>query len=282
MRKAGMERYTPDEQNILKSLGSKYVGERLAVEQRLRDMGPKGAELLLEFLKDETRGRQSRRRVLWGVLGGGISLAFVIGAALVLTHHPEALAGLAGFSGLAGLAGLVAPSQKYHQIINALSQLDDVRAVGPLAEALSLQDLNSRVAAARALAKLLPRLQREDGALLDAPQKLALQKLLNTGAPEKESGLMFVVIAALTTIQDVSAIPTMERLARRTPQTVNERAVVEAAARSEEILREAKLQMETPQTLLRASEESTAPEQLLRAANASSDTPVEQLLRAGN
>jgi hypothetical protein len=252
------------------------------VEQRLNEMGPKGAELLLQFLKDESKNLEKKRRAVIGIVYGGVSLATVIGVALVLTHHPAALAGLAGFSGLAGLSGLIKPSHQYYRIINTLSQLDDVRAVGPLAEALSIPDVNSRVPLFRALLKLLPRLEPRDAEMLNEQQRLALRKILNAWDPETESAIMLVLIKALTTIQDVPSLPTMEALAKRSPRTANRRMVVEAAASSAAILREAKLRMETPQTLLRASTESTAPAQLLRAAHPGPDTQVEQLLRAGN
>lgn len=279
-RKSNLDKYLPDQQDILRAMGSKHIGERLDVEHRLREMGPQGAELLLEFLKDEAVLSKRKRRAFVGALSVSAVSVACIAVVILLTRQPLALVGLSGFSGLAGFAALLAPSQRYHQIINALSQMDDVRAVGPLAEALSLQDINSRVAVARALERLLPRLEIENADLLDSPQRAALHKLLNTGAPEKESRLMLTIVNSLSRIQDTSALATMEILANRTPQTANERLVVEAAAESVVVLREAKHRLETPQTLLRASAQDTPAVQLLRAAHQTSDTPVEQLLRA--
>ena len=246
-------------------------------------MGSEGAALLLEFLRDEARYAAIRKRLFYALFGGGMGLVTLLALFLVVTHKTAALPGLSGFAGMAGLIGLAVPSQRYHQLVNALSQLDDVRAVGPLAEALSLQDMTSRMAAARALARLLPKLNLGDGDLLSYGQRAALQKVLNTGAPEKESELMLVLIDALTRVEDVSALTTMQTLSKRISQTTAERTVTEAAAEAVTLLTEAKHRLETPQTLLRASAESTAPAQLLRAAeNRGVDIPAEQLLRAGS
>lgn len=277
-----LDKYTPDELKIRSALGGRQIGERLAVEQQLNHMGPAGAELLLEFLKDEAAIRTRKKRAVLGVVYGGLATATGLGIALVLTHHPAALVGLSGFSGLAGLAGTMAPSQQYNRIINALSQLDDIRAVGPLAEALSIPDANSRVAVARALSRLLPRLKQQDQELLNEVQRSALRKFLGERDPEREAGLILALVYALTTILDVSALPTMETMAMRAKRTTDDGHVVEALTNSIEVLRETKRRMETPHTLLRASTEPTTTEQLLRAVQTVSDVPAEQLLRAGS
>ena len=73
----------------------------------------------------------------------------------------------------------------------------------------------------------------------------------------------------------------MKTLAKRAAQTGNEQAVVDAAAEAVARLSDVRMLRESPGFLLRASEESTSEDELLRAAHGVSETPAEQLLRAG-
>ena len=175
---------------------------------------------------------------------------------------------------------MTVPTQRYYVIINALSQLDDVRAVGPLAEALSIPDLNVRTAVARALMRLSPLLQTTDAEWIDASQRAALHRVLKSSNPEKETEFILVILQALTTIEDISALPTLEALARRDAVTADERRVQEAAAQCVATLEAVRDRLLIPMTLLRASEAVAAPEQLLRAAQGGVETPPQQLLRA--
>jgi len=282
MSRAKDGNYTLEQREILEGLGSKQIGYRLATERRLQQMGPEASDLLLQVLKELAAQRKLRTKIFFGCLAGFGALGVTIVAVALISNQPIAMVGLSGLSGIAGLSGLVVPQQRYYQVINALSQLNDVRAVGALADALSLQDSNSRTAVARALLRLLPLLGPEDGALLDAPQRIALQKLLSAGVPDKETELMLTVLRALQRIEDVTALSTMEMLAARVPHTDNEREITTAAAAAVVDLKLARENHQSHQQLLRASESSTAPSQLLRASYTSPETPAEQLLRAGN
>jgi HEAT repeat protein len=272
---------SPEAKQILRGLTSRQIGQRLAVERQLLQMGPQAAELLLEILGEEARKRRTKRRLFWTLLGGGLSAAAALAIAILVSGHPEALGILGTFGGLGGLSALWVPSQRYFIVINALSRLDDVRAVGPLAEAFFISDLNVRTEVARALMRLLPRLQPTDAEWLNATQRAALQRVLKTGKPDTETDFMLVVLEALTTIEDVNALPAMEALARSAAGTDNERRIQEAAAQCVPRLEAVRDRLQTTRTLLRASAAETAPEQLLRAAQSAGETPPQQLLRAG-
>src|SRR5258708_39536843 len=105
--------------------------------------------------------------------------------------------------------------------MKCVSKLEDVRGVGPLEE-LSLPDLNARTAMAYALMRLLPRLQPADAEWLNASQRAALHRVLQISNPDKETEFMLVILRALTRIEDVSALPTLNVLARRAAITANE------------------------------------------------------------
>jgi hypothetical protein len=271
---------SPEAKQILKGLNSRHIGERLATEKQLREMGPQAAELLLQILGEESRLRRIKRRLFWVFLSGGLSTAAALALFFIVIGHPELMGILGTFGGLGGLSALMVPSQRYYLVITALSQLDDVRASGPLAEALSIPDLNARTAVARALIRLLPRLQSTDAEYLDASQRAALHRVLKTGNPDKETEFMRIVLQALTTIEDVSALPVLEDLARRSAETANELQIQEAAAESIPRLEAVRSRIQATQTLLRASESGTSKEQLLRATQGVVETPPQQLLRA--
>lgn len=273
---------SPEAERILKGLSSRHIGERLDVEQQLHQMGPEGAELLLQLMADETHRKQTKRRLFWIVLSGGLGMAGALAATLIAIGHPEMMGFLGMFGALGSLSALIVPSQRYYQIIHMLSQQEDVRAVGPLAEALSVPDLNARIGVARALNRLLPYLLPTDAQWLDAAQRAALHKFLRTANPDKETDFMLVILHALDTIEDVSALPTLQALAATSPTTDNARRVQQAAAEYIPHLEAVRDHFQKSEMLLRASDATTPPEHLLRAVQGAAETPAQQLLRAGH
>ncbi len=282
IRKVNSKIYTQQQQEILNGLISPKVGVRIAMEERLREMGPEGAQLLLDSLICISAVRKRSVRFFWIFMGGIGAVGAAIATALVLTHHYVALSGLSGLSGCLGLIGLLAPPTEYASVITALSQLDDKRAVGPLADALGARDINSRTAIVRALMRLLPLLTSEDIEFVTASQRRALQALLAGSDPNTETSLMLTLIPALAAIEDTSSLNIIEQLALRRASTENGRAVSQAANEALPLLQAAKQRQESPQVLLRASSGGTAPQQLLRPTSYNPTTPPEQLLRAGS
>ncbi|HLK58950.1 MAG TPA: hypothetical protein VKU00_20420 [Chthonomonadaceae bacterium] len=268
---------------IVQGLSSRHIGERLATEQRLKEMGPRAAELLLALLGAEARNRRLKRRIFWILLSSGLGTAALTAITLFMSGHPELMGLLGVFGGLGGLSAMTVPAQRYYVIIAALSQLDDIRAAGPLAEALTATpDINTRTAVARTLTRLLPLLKSTDAEWFTASQRVALCKVLKSGNPEKELEFMQIVLQALDTLEDVNALSTLESLKRRPATTDKERRLLVALEQSMLHLEAVRARLDTTQTLLRASSAAdTSPEQLLRAAHGTTTIPAQQLLRAG-
>ncbi len=100
----------------------------------------------------------------------------------------------------------------YRVAVNALASTDDLRAVGPLAEALTLGG-SSYSLAVSALTRLLPRLQPSDGELLNETQRACLHRALKQSSSRRffwhyNPPFAHVLRRALTTLD---ALPHAER-----------------------------------------------------------------------
>jgi hypothetical protein len=102
--------------------------------------------------------------------------------------------------------------------------------------------------------------------------------------PYKDVELTLAALKTLEQIGDASVIATVERLAAEPPATPNMKRVREAAKECLPYLRIHSDELKQAQTLLRPSETAASgTESLLRpAAQASTETPREQLLRAAD
>jgi hypothetical protein len=96
------------------------------------------------------------------------------------------------------------------EVARRLADYGDVRAVGPLAEALGRSDRQIHEIAAAALTRLLPRLRPADAGLLNANQRRSLHRALNG----ENTGLTLAILSALERVGDDRALPYVERLAR--------------------------------------------------------------------
>ncbi len=281
MRKTESLDLTVEHQEILAGLTSKHVGYRITTERRLQEMGPRGAEILLDILRRMGQQRGHAARLTW-VMIAGIGVAMVTFVAIsALSGNAMSLTGLFGIFGFLGLGAFMGPRPGYYQVINALSQLNDCRAVGALADALSIREINSRAAVVRALMQLMPQVTAEDAAALTITQRTALRGLLTGSVPDLEADLMVDLMKTLSKAEDVASLSLIGRIAARHPQTDNEQRVVDAANETSRLLQAAKLRQDDPQWLLRASANAAPPEQLLRATAGVRAEQPEQLLRAG-
>jgi hypothetical protein len=95
----------------------------------------------------------------------------------------------------------------------ALAGIEDLRAVGPLAEALEYRSPGSQPTIypviTGALRRLLPRMQASDAHLLTEPQRSCLYRALLKGDAE----LVLAIVKALEQIGDGKALPYVEKLA---------------------------------------------------------------------
>ncbi|HZP82120.1 MAG TPA: hypothetical protein VFB21_10805 [Chthonomonadaceae bacterium] len=167
---------------------------------------------------------------------------------------------LLGFSGQ--------PSEALHY--------NDVRLVGPLAEALKWPDPHIQSIAATALTRLLPRLRASDAGLLNASQRVGLCHALEGAKPD----LILAILRAFEQVGDGSAAPFVERLARGKGAAAREKRIQEAAQECLPYLQLLAAQERASQTLLRpAGIPDVPPESLLRPAASTPETDPQQLLR---
>jgi len=160
----------------------------------------------------------------------------------------------------------------------ALTKFDDVRAIGPLAQALRSWEPVVRGTAATQLHKLLPRLQPSDAGLLDRYQLECLYRVLNPLNAKLEPELVIAILDTLPIIGDARALAPVESLASMQPSNDSEQRVWEAAFRCIEPLKQKIASGHAPETLLRPAG-SPGTDSLLRPAGASA-TEENLLLRA--
>lgn len=169
---------------------------------------------------------------------------------------------------------------KYNKAVHLLTHSTDIEAVGPLIEVLWLPDITAYVP--QALCQLLPLLQPDHAALLDNKQRNSLLHIL-TQPDNYDMELQRATVQAVGNIGDAKALPILEQLA----------GGAMGAADSAELREDARIALFTLQerinpgyagrNLLRAAETPIhSPEELLRPATGSSETPPQELLRAQN
>ncbi|MCW3051767.1 MAG: hypothetical protein JWN14_937, partial [Chthonomonadales bacterium] len=121
-------------------------------------------EEILAILRQERRNRARWRYVS---VFFGATLGVILPFCMFRWH---AMVGIGIYSVLLPLSFFVSRkvASKKHQAATAtLSRFDDIRAVGPLAEALEFPHHEVQPVSERALIRLLPRLQASDASLLD-------------------------------------------------------------------------------------------------------------------
>ena len=195
------------------------------------------------------------------------------------------------------VGSIVKPRKRLRPMAQTLADLHDVHAVGALIDTLKLEDRKIHAIAMDALIELLPRLTANDSDLLTAEQRALLDSKLR-GMPnrldgnlrplspavyEQQVAFCIAILQAFGQVGDRTALPTVERLARREAKTVEQLRVQEAARACLPLLKLRIEQQHSNQTLLRASSPAdTDVETLLRPAKDSQETPSDQLLRPGS
>jgi hypothetical protein len=200
-------------------------------------------------------------------------------------HAQMTVSGLTPLLLMLGSAGFSTLSKRERlKLTRTLAQYDDVRAVGPLVEALYLRDRVVRSEAAAALTRLLPRLRREDASLLNSNQRLYLWLYLGRSrwsflADDDE--LSLAILQAYSQIGDGTELPTVRRLAQGKGSAGKDSRVREAAQRYLDEVKLREEQEKLPQILLRPSSGlETSPDTLLRPSEEGTETDPQHLLRA--
>lgn len=278
---------------LVDRLGHWWPWTRKAAKKTILERGTELTEPLLTLF-DRERKRYLRRskhynRFAYGVLFlVYVSVAGALWCAFRNTEIGVFLAGVAiGFPTLIlllALRGMQYNTMRQTTTAFALAQMDDIRAVGPLAEALEFRDtsflgfLEPRRHAVGALTRLLPALREEHADLLNATQRTCLARVLADGPTE----LAIHVLNAFQHVGTGQELPAVRRCADRRPWSATDRRVPAAARECLPILEERAREEKNSQTLLRPSLEAAtaAPDVLLRAASGAAVCEPEQLLRA--
>jgi hypothetical protein len=259
---------------LLLRLGSEIETVSANAGREIREMGPEGMELLLAELQ-----KMSRQQRIWPVTFAAYFALFAAVWWIILfvmyTLSPEKpdyhiVDGQIVWSTICAILGW---RQQRNRAAQILAAFDDVRIVGPLAEALQYGGADTRDAARRTLLRLLPKMQSSDASRLSDRQRDCLYALLESSDTE----LVLAILKALEQIGDDRAVLYVEAL------TVSrDTAIREAAVACLPFLKARAEQQRLSQTLLRASRAAdTTPELLLRPARGTGETDPQQLLRPG-
>ena len=183
---------------------------------------------LLDEIRRHERARRFRSRVICPIWVMAWLAQVVMIAIFTGTGHkyPSEGALAAGFLGLFVPLLLILPFPKHKKVMKCLSEIDDLRAVGPLIEAQSGQnDHASEVAVVTALTRLLPRLKTSDSALLSAKQLERLEKILVVSRTVRNDGygseFSVAVIRALEHVGSQNVVEVLEAVATGKARTAN-------------------------------------------------------------
>ncbi|HLK56782.1 MAG TPA: hypothetical protein VKU00_09470 [Chthonomonadaceae bacterium] len=230
---------------------------------------------LLAALGTESRKRIRRRN--W-MIGGALAYMGLMATMAIATHNAGMIGSIGSMTGMLVAAGAATKRQK--RATEALAQYDeDVRIVGPLAEALEFQDKKLLPIVTEKLISLLPKLKASDRSLLTADQRACLYRALQGTNPN----LKLAVLMSLQQIGDSKALPYVRKL-EKDSWAMSRDAIREAVAACIPFLTDLAEREKNSQTLLRAADGNATPsEVLLRPAEAAPVTiEPEQLLRASS
>jgi hypothetical protein len=232
--------------DALKQFGTKREAD---AGRRIEAMGPEAVERLLQMLEQETRKRKALNRVIFAGLVAYVAVCACLERvwhyAPFWTKHPTS------FFIMNGLAALMGASHFHNHVTRALSRVDDIRAVGPLLQALRVNKIHQE-SVIRTLTRLLPRMKATDAHLLNDEQRASLYLVLK-GNPRKHSALAVSALKALEQIGTAEAVPLVERLAKSPDGTLKEEQVVQAARACLPYLRQRAELDHEQRTLLRAT-----------------------------
>lgn len=261
---------------VVRDAGSYHSEKRLVAQRMLEKMGPKVVPHLLRLMEREGHRRDKRLNVI-----AGVALCFTGTAVLELFFPLLAEAGV--FLNSAMLLSIFAifplrrPTSLHRLAGEALTKNKDLRVIGPLIEALEMDDPYINRGAVSALIDMLPRLRASDTGLLTPKQMEGLCSTLN----RREPRLILAALKALEQIGDSRALPHVDRLAEQAAYTSEELEIQREARACRSMLVDRKISSRAGETLLRASSAPEPSEEtLLRPAQSSTTDPPEILLRA--
>ena len=258
---------------LVKRLNSDNETKVRAAIVELCRRGDAGIEALLTALttQEQRRKRNKRRASFWGHF-----FALLMLACCTRADKFSALVTFLSVSTVVGFFVSLSLSQKHG--VKWLAQLEDVRAVGVLTEALQWKNAEIRASAMYGLTLLLPRVKQSDAKSLTLKHRQILLSQFNRVEPS--SKFLLAILKAMEQVGGAEALTVVSRLARGEGRLRNDTVLVAAARECLPYLTARAEGRELRDTLLRSSSAAeVAPETLLRPAPGTSEEPANELLR---
>jgi len=232
-------------------------------------------DAVLGILREESQNRAIRKKRFIGIFLGIIIILIVVS---LLTHDRHLFNSFGSYIGLLSMGA--AASQQQKSAVAVMARFNDVRAVGPLAEALEFKDKDMLPLTEQTLIRLLPLMKASDAALLSPDQRA----YLNRAVRGKNTALILAILKAWEQVGDIKAIEEVEKLAAGRGHGGRNPKVVAAAQECLPFLRQSAERQQIGSQLLRASDGNLTPSDiLLRPAMPHASTePADQLLRPTN
>ncbi len=271
---------TPPVEQIVKELSNRNKDIRAGAEKQLAALGPESTDELLRVLEIEgQKYRRHRRNTRKGLyIGGGILVLYLSGGIILglTTGHWDMMTNLGSFGVFGGAGAAAALTPQHKSIVKVISELDDMRSVGWLADTLDTQDKEIMTTAEDTLTRLLPQLQREDAAYLDNERRRMLdRKLVKTDRAD----FALAILLTYERLGDSRSLASVE-IVESGRAVLKQSEIVHAAQAAAAALRVRQALEHEVQTLLRPS--STPVEEaeiLLRPAGGATHEPESALLR---
>jgi hypothetical protein len=256
--------------------GSRADPRRMASHER---------EAVLAQLTRQARSQKRQRRWSNAVYAIGVTLFIGFNIAYIsgyIKYPSSIMLPLAVCYGVAGMCAKLA-ERRWGRAAERMTVFDDLRAAGPLMEALDLRDPAVVAAAEKALSRLLPRLQASDASSITETQRECLYRRLKSQNAQTGAEFLIAALRALEQIGDATALPYVEALKARTGTTAGANRVWEAATHCLTLLKARAEQKQWSDNLLRPSSGQEAPsDALLRPATSSPPTDPQHLLRSSS
>ena len=255
------------------------------VEDSRLNEEPHVEALARRFQQASRRHRLRVRRAIWLGVGSGAALMIANTVALITLLQTERypfapMWWMWVLNALVFAACVVYPlrSARTRRALAAqLAAYEDVRAVGPLAELLTVSDPQLRKTARVGLIRLLPRLTPQDAHWLQPEQRDVLCQALEDA--ERQPELAEAIVRAFAQVGDAGVLASMQRVAEMRAPAGRHKLLKATARECLPILRARIQQAGARQSLLRPHQPPLAdPAVLLRPASPA-DTPARELLR---
>ncbi|MCW3100248.1 MAG: hypothetical protein JWL77_5866 [Chthonomonadaceae bacterium] len=248
--------------------------ERLPVQTQMETLAQTLAALVAEA---PARKRLRKRLVALCLVGAGVTAGSTLLGVLTSASGWIVFSQFSGFAtlGVTSVTVLMILRQLRDPRLQQITDLEDVRAIAPLLDLMENSqemweyDDPSRRAIKYALLRLLPRLQASDVSWLTEAQRAALLRTLYYCTHRKypwhyHPDLAVALLGALEQVGSGDALEYVQELAALAPGDARKEQIREAALACVPFLQIRAREQNAMETLLRASQESTDPNQLLR------------------